>query len=267
MPPRARYGNLSRTAAIRPTCSSPLRRVRLLPPRRIVRQRPLPGSGDSFRERLATRGARAASDAAPRREKGPDRAARGSAGPSVDLAALLARPDGAWVVTGAPAMIPSGAAHRPTAGPTTTDAAARTRAALSEPEVALRQVRVGGAPGAARLHATLAEGKHAGVELRAVEHNGKIAIELVAHSPVAEHALRAEIAELREVLCAKGLDGVQVDVRSGDEERREQARATAEEALARGAGRGRGGARGPGAVGGDGDGDGDRDASDDELVL
>jgi hypothetical protein len=85
--------------------------------------------------------------------------------------------------------------------------------------VALTDVKVGGPPGSARLHATLAEGRHTGVELRAVERDGRVTIELHANTPEAERALRAEMPAVREALAARGLDGVAVEVHTETGER------------------------------------------------
>lgn len=94
--------------------------------------------------------------------------------------------------------------------------------------VALTDIRVGGSPGEARLHATLAEGRHAGVEIRAVERNGRVTIELLAPTEMAERALRAEIHQVREILAARGLDTVAVEVHTGEQERRHHPSTTEE---------------------------------------
>jgi hypothetical protein len=103
--------------------------------------------------------------------------------------------------------------------------AGKPTAVTPPPPVALTDVRVGGAPGTARLHATLAEGRHVGVELRAVEHRGRVTIELHAPSAEAALALRAELPAVREALSARGLEGVSVEVHAGDEGDRQRGRA------------------------------------------
>jgi hypothetical protein len=84
----------------------------------------------------------------------------------------------------------------------------------------LTDVRAGSAAGQSRVHARIAVGAHTGVELRAVERAGVVAVELRAPSGTSAAALRAELPALREALAARGLEGVTVNVRSdGDDAR------------------------------------------------
>lgn len=85
-------------------------------------------------------------------------------------------------------------------------------ATLEARSLAVEQVRVGRAGDTVRVHATLGEGAHKGVELRAVERNGKIEVELVAQDSVGAERLRSEMTGLRDTLDASGNDRVAVSV-------------------------------------------------------
>lgn len=78
--------------------------------------------------------------------------------------------------------------------------------------LAITDVRVGRGGGTVRVHATLAQGEHQGVELRAVEKNGRIEVELRAADSAAAERLRSEVGALRESLDAQGIDRVAVAV-------------------------------------------------------
>lgn len=152
----------------------------------------------AFRESLA------------RREVQRDRFRGNCPLPTEGVTGLLAQPDGALVVTALPGGFHAshGLAHGNVARTTTSRVTAQ--------HVALTDVKIGGTTDSAQLHARLGEGRHAGVELRAIDRDGKVHIELVALDAPSERALRAELAQVRESLRARGLDSVSVDVRSND---------------------------------------------------
>ncbi len=167
-------------------------------------------SHESFRDSLA-------------RRAGPRERPRGKGPASPDEASgLLARPDGTLVVT-ASLSGPEGlrGKSRTCAEPATRALASR---ALPARHVALTDVKIGGTSDAVHLHARLGEGRHAGVELRAVDRDGKVCIELVAADAQAEKALRGELAQVRESLRLRGMESVSVDVRSGDDDPRRDRR-------------------------------------------
>jgi hypothetical protein len=118
---------------------------------------------------------------------------------------LVARHDGAWMV----ADTVTGIAPRPPRGGLCTTPDGRW--------VGLAHVRVGGRAGMSQLHATIAEGRHAGLELRAIERDGRVVIELRAPLPGNERALRAELPRVRDALAARGLQDVTIDVGVGRE--------------------------------------------------
>jgi hypothetical protein len=162
---------------------------------------PRPGRQDDFRDRIAERNP--AKDALREARAGASQDKRAQPGNSP---ALVAGPNGAWIVP--PGFYPD-LGRDPSATPVGILGGSITAPA------ALSRVRVGGAPGAAQLHATIAEGRHAGTELRAIERNGRVAIELLAPSEVQERALRAELGEVRSVLAARGHDQVSVGLGTG----------------------------------------------------
>jgi hypothetical protein len=137
---------------------------------------------------------------------------------------LVTRPDGTLVVTN-PALL---GAHGWLGHSATHGAGERgARGAIAQPAVrdagsehtveslAIERVRVGRAGDTVRVHATLGEGQHKGVELRAVERNGKIEVELCAKDSVAAEKLRGELSGLREALDGSGNDRVAVSVVDG----------------------------------------------------
>lgn len=114
----------------------------------------------------------------------------------------------------APKSTPSAAASASTGA--RAERAAAIEAASEQQEsdgaLAITDVRVGRGGGAVRVHATLAQGEHQGVELRAVEKNGRIEVELRAADSAAAERLRGEVSALRESLEAQGIDRVAVAV-------------------------------------------------------
>lgn len=82
----------------------------------------------------------------------------------------------------------------------------------SAESLAITDVRVGRGGGAVRVHATLAQGEHQGVELRAVEKNGRIEVELRAADSAAAERLRSEVGALRDSLESQGIERVAVAV-------------------------------------------------------
>lgn len=200
-----------------------------------AQDRPTGARAGSFRERLAPRSTgqghdrrtTPAHDERAARVRGETRQRRNRDRETpLDSAGLIARADGLLVVT-ATVGPPLTTLRVSGSGSATTHV---TRALGSEPTrdalaPAIADVRVGGAAGQSHVHARIMEGPHAGVEVRAVERGGRVEIELVAPSAAAETSLRAEIGAVREVLGARGLEDVSVDVRSegrrpGDEDSR-----------------------------------------------
>lgn len=150
-------------------------------------------------------------------------------------AGLAAGPDGTLVIT-APIDRPPPGFAPPQPRPATTSRTDRPQPARSpvRGEIAITDVKVGTGRDGVRVHARIAEGRHTGVEVRAVESNGKVSIELVTRHANDAKALEGELERLRESLRARGLEGVAVDVRaagdgrrgshSGDEQRESDAR-------------------------------------------
>jgi hypothetical protein len=77
----------------------------------------------------------------------------------------------------------------------------------------IERVRVGRGEGVVRVHATLSEGRHRGVELRAVERDGRVQVELVAREPEALSRLQRELPSLRSAI---GDGALSVHVVSGE---------------------------------------------------
>jgi hypothetical protein len=184
-----------------------------------MRTPPTQSSSSTGIARGADRESRSAStgsfrDALKRRESTRKPAPSAKSRP-VRNAGLHTRPDGMLVVSGpigAPMNHPD--SRRPSANPRAMTAASLGARRSDARSIAITDVKVGGTKDGARVHARLGEGRHAGIELRAHEQNGKISIELVARDADAARALRGELADLRESLRARGLDAVNVEVRA-----------------------------------------------------
>lgn len=175
-----------------------------------------PGSA-SFRERVDARKRGNHDEDAIRRAKSPGEKASGRERDK--SLGLSTRADGALVI-----QVGVGPLRSDLNGIATRETPKPVMEPTSRPAIALTDVRVGGAPGEAQVHARIAAGPYAGVEVRAIERNGRVTIELIAGSRAEARVLRAEMGEIREVLAARGLDEVSVDVRSGDHERHERQR-------------------------------------------
>jgi hypothetical protein len=130
-------------------------------------------------------------------------------------AGLQARSDGMLVISapmGPPPSHPD--ARRAPAAPRATGPALAGTRNSGPRSVAITDVKIGGTKDSASVHARIGEGRHAGIELRAHEQNGKISIELLARDADAARALRSELADLRESLRSRGLESVNVEVRA-----------------------------------------------------
>ncbi|MBL8679773.1 MAG: hypothetical protein JNK05_11435 [Myxococcales bacterium] len=177
-----------------------------------------PQRSTSFREAL---------DEAQRKRAKPSERKRPASkddGPRADRATspLLAQTDGTLVV-GNPALAGAqGFAALLGATGERAPRASASRAGAHNPlenqgqtearALAIEHVRVGRAGETVRVHATLGEGEHKGVELRAVERNGKIEVELVAQDSVSAERLRSEMSGVRDTLDAAGNERVAVSV-------------------------------------------------------
>lgn len=144
-------------------------------------------------------------DANKRPNDRPERASNAKSGMSTH-SPLLAQADGSFVIGHFMPTLPGSVGSR--------TAPARPKVATAAPidHGMLQNVKVGQAGGVVRLHATLGEGQHRGVELRAVEKHGKVQVELLAQDPDAARRLRADLGEIREILSQRGLEGVDVSV-------------------------------------------------------
>jgi hypothetical protein len=141
-----------------------------------------------------------------RREQSADRSeGRKEKTPSSETASpLLAQADGSFVIQSyfaAPPVARAPVQAKPT----------QSRLPVID-HAMLHDLKVGQAGTTVRMHATLGQGQHQGVELRATDRNGKIQIELLATDANSARSLRAELPQIRELLSARGLDGVNVSV-------------------------------------------------------
>jgi hypothetical protein len=119
---------------------------------------------------------------------------------------MLLRGDGTYVS----ASHARGSSQHPTLGALAAEPSDAKRSAVT---AALEDVRVGRTEDTVRVHATLAEGRHRGVELRAVERgDGRVEVELRAADPAALDRLRAELPELRAALDHGPTESVTVSV-------------------------------------------------------
>ncbi len=103
---------------------------------------------------------------------------------------------------------------------TATQATAQSEQAERDGALAIENVRVGRAGDTVRGHATVGQGEHQGVELRAVEKNGRIEVELRAADSDAAQRLRGELASMRESLEHQGIERVSVSVVDASSEAR-----------------------------------------------
>jgi hypothetical protein len=136
----------------------------------------------------------------------PEEASSEAGAPWSSPATMLLRGDGTYVS----ATHARGPSSRSELGTVLAEQSEAKRSAVT---AALDDVRVGRSEDSVRVHATLAEGRHRGVELRAVERgDGRVEVELRAADPAALDRLRAELPELRAALDHGPTESVTVSV-------------------------------------------------------
>jgi hypothetical protein len=153
-----------------------------------------------------------------RKEAGSPREVRPRCGENADLKdardcptrGLIAGPEGTFIV-GSPWL--GRVIERRIAGGAETAGSLRARGPGRRCDgegsaMPIEHVRVGRRDGEVRVHATLSEGAHRGVELRAVARNGRVEVELVADNADALARLQRELPSLRAALG----DGARADL-------------------------------------------------------
>ncbi len=173
-------------------------------------QKPHANAAERFRESLAKA-------KSPNKPSAPRKQAAEAEPHGATPAALPyeLRPDGTLVVT--PYSVSSAAARAPShATHAKVHSASVATAAIEQSQrdadLPIENVRVGRAGDTVRVHATVGQGEHQGVELRAVSRDGRVEVELRAGDTDAAQRLRSELASLRDSLETQGIERVSVTV-------------------------------------------------------